>query len=131
MQDFMKPYSDMSAYYVTIDRTMITELLDAICEKMQYSVIEEQTNFFLLASAEDDRAFLLAVRCIQPFYGISIKCKSSEKRLFFDTIGPFLSKTHEGWGMPHVEYDAHPDWLICDYNGKNPVEDNLQRCGLI
>lgn len=131
MKDFMKPYSDMSAYYVTIDRTMITELLDAVCEKMQYAVVETHEDYYLLASDKDERAFLLATKAIQPFYGIAVKCKTSEKRLFFDTIEPFLSKTQEGWGMPYVAYDEHLDWFICDYNGKNPVEDDLQRCGLI
>lgn len=131
MKDFLKPYSDMSAYYVTIDRTMITELLDAVREKMQYTVIETHEDYYLLASDKDERAFLLATKAIQPFYGIAIKCKTAEKLLFFDTIEPFLCRTEELWGMSHADVDDYPDCFHWNYKVKNPVEDDLQRCGLI
>lgn len=131
MQDFMKLYNDMSAFYVTIDQSMVTELVENICNSMNYTISIECEDFTLFRHHDDKRSFLLAVKSTQPFYGISIKCKSIERKKFFEIIAPQLSKMDELWGMPHVAYDEYPDWLSCDYKVKNPVEDDLQSCGLL
>lgn len=131
MKNYLDKYEDMSAFYVTIDQCMVTELLENVCNKMNYTISMESENFTLFKRHDDKRSFLLSVKCVQPFYGISIKCKSTERKKFFEIIAPQLSKMDELWGMPHVDYNEYPDWLTCNYKVKNPIEDDLQRCGLL
>jgi hypothetical protein len=107
----MKAFDDMSAFSVTIDKNVIDSAINNLCDKMGYYLSESDFNYRLYCNREDERAFVLAVYYDTPFCGLSIKCKSSFRDIFFDSIRLQLSETESLWGIPHTNDDDMPDWL--------------------
>lgn len=125
MNEFLKKYNDMSAYYVTIDKKFIIDVLSKLSQNMNFFLEKQEENYYLYKCLDDERKFLLATKCSQTFYGISIKCRVEEKELFFNTIEPQLFQTQELWGMPHININDYPNRLTYVSESKNPIEEDL------
>lgn len=132
--DYLKVYDDMSAFSVTIEKKFIDSTIDSLCNSMNFHISKLGTNYRIYSNLSDDRSFMLVVYYDTPFCGLSIKCETKFKELFFRSIESQLLETQSLWGIPYTEIDDYPDWLrdnkyssIC----KNPIREGLKIANLI
>lgn len=145
MIDYLKPYDDMCALSFAVSDIFVEPITNALCKAMDFVLIERSKLkifpnprfngnevYYLYNNKKDERAFLLVVQGIADYYGISIKCKTDEKTLFYDTIKLYLAENHEYTSIPFLKLDDFKDQLR-EYTGivQNSIENDLRKAGLI
>lgn len=74
----------------------------------------------------------MAVQGVEPYYDISIKCRTEDKYLFFNSIYTQIEQTEEDGRPPCRKIEKYPDWLHTDLEpSQNPVISDLKAVGLI
>lgn len=90
-------------------------------------------KFLFYKNKNDERAFMIACEGCQGFWGISVKCKTKDKQLFYNTIKSDLSENSDYTGIPFFEIDDFEDQLRKNFTKRqvNLIDNDLRDAGLI
>ena len=115
MNDYLEPYEDMSAYSFAVAEKFVEPITNALCKTMGFVFDRKEKRksfpnhyfkgdekFIFYKSKNDERAFMIACEGCQGFWGISVKCKTEDKKLFYDTIKSDLFENSEYTGIPFL-----------------------------
>ena len=149
MFDYMAKYDDMGYFCIVISPSLIDDALNGLKETMKltldksdiYKIVrkayyrngkklcndrEYEKQFYLYKKYDDERAYVLVLECIDPCYEIGIKCKNSEKVLFYKSLEKQMIETEKLEGITVCGLDDYPD---CQH--ENSVKESLKLVGLI
>ena len=116
MNDYLEPYEDMSAYSFAVAEKFVEPITNALCKTMGFVFDrKEKRKSFPNHYFKDERAFMIACEGCQGFWGISVKCKTEDKKLFYDTIKSDLFENSDYTGIPFFEIDDFQDQLRGDF----------------
>ena len=76
---------------------------------------------------------MIACEGCQGFWEISVKCKTEDKKLFYDTIKSDLFENSDYTGIPFFEIDDFQDQLRGNFTKRqvNLIYNDLKYAGLI
>lgn len=150
MFDYMAKYEDMGYYYVTISEGLIDKALENLNKKMNFIFVKKDTYhfterarkigdsfipeteyerpFYLYRKDDDERAYVLATQWLEYFWGIAVKCRTSEKELFFNTLWTQILESADLDGISYGKIEEYPDHTYIEHSA---VEADLRTVGLI
>ena len=146
MNDYLEPYEDMSAYSFAVAEKFVEPITNALCKTMSFVFVRKEKRksfpnhyfkgdekFIFYKSKNDERAFMIACEGCQGFWGISVKCKTEDKKLFYDTIKSDLFENSDYTGIPFFEIDDFQDQLRGNFTKRqvNLIYNDLKYAGLI
>lgn len=146
MNDYLVPYEDMSAYSFAVAEEFVEPITSALCKTMGFVFDRKEKlksfpthyfkgneKFLFYKSKNDERAFMIACEGCQRVWGISVKCKTKDKQLFYDTIKIDLADNSDYTGIPFFELDDFEDQLRKNFTKRqvNLIDNDLRDAGLI